>query len=51
MIKDWCIQWHSKQPDDKRDLSVTAINADYYMVEMVIIIIIYGIIDAPGSGF
>jgi hypothetical protein len=51
MIKDLCIQWHSKQPGDKRYLIVTAINADGYMVEMAIIIIIYGIVDASGSGF
>ncbi|AIK15404.1 hypothetical protein PEC301296_30870 [Pectobacterium carotovorum subsp. carotovorum] len=49
MIKRLCDQWHSKQPVDERYLSLIDINGVHYMVKMVLIIIIYGIIDASGS--
>lgn len=47
-LHDW---GHSKQPMDERDPSLTTINGVYYMVEMALIIIKHGIIDASSSGF
>ncbi len=47
-LHDW---EHSKQPMDERYPSLAAINDVYYMVEMALIIIKYGIIDASCSGF
>lgn len=51
MIKCLRDRRHSKQPMDERYPSLTAINGVYYMVEMALIIIKYGIIDASSSGF
>jgi hypothetical protein len=51
MIKCLRDRRHSKQPMDERYPSLTTINGVYYMVEMALIIIKYGIIDASSSGF
>ncbi|ELY4793768.1 hypothetical protein SM098_003115, partial [Cronobacter sakazakii] len=51
IINDLSFQWHNKKPVDKRSLSLSDTNSDFYMVKKAFFVIKIGIVDASGAGF